>query len=128
MKHLKNRFGLVRAVLVAAFVIAASMTSVSAQEITAAIEGTVLGPDGQPAAGIVAVVTDGRDGRSRSGTTDSRGVVNFRSVGAGGPYTIRISGSGYQDISITDLYTDIAGVSSFTVSLTFIDSCRLNHR
>ncbi len=122
MKDFRHQFGLVRTLLIAAFVIAASMTSVSAQEITAAIQGTVLTPDGQPAAGVIAVVTDSRDGRSQSATTDSRGVVNFRSVGAGGPYTIRISGSGYQDLSITDLYTDVAGVSSFTVSLTTADS------
>jgi len=122
MKHLKHQFGLVRTVLVAAFVIAASITSVSAQEITAAIEGTVLAPNGQPAVGVVATVIDGRDGRSQSVAADSRGVINFRSVGAGGPYTIRISGAGYQDLSITDLYTDVAGTSSFTVTMQNADS------
>ncbi len=122
MKHVKHQFGLIRTVLVAAFVIAASMTSVSAQEITAAIEGTVLAPDGQPAAGVIAVVTDGRDGRSQSVTSDSRGSISFRAVDVGGPYTIRISGSGYQDTSIVDLYTSVAGVSSFTVSLVTADS------
>ena len=117
MKHLKHQFGLVRMVLVAAFVIAASMTSVSAQDITSTIEGTVLTPDGQPATGVIAVVTDGRDGRTQSTSADSGGNIRFRSVSAGGPYTIRISGAGFQDLSITDLYTSVAGVSSFTVSL-----------
>jgi len=98
------------------------MTSVSAQEITASIEGTILTPDGQPAVGVTAVVTDARDGRSKSTSADSSGAINFRSVSPGGPYTIRISGAGYQDLSITDLYTDVAGVSSFTVSLTAADS------
>jgi len=118
MKHLKHQLGLVRTVLIAAFVIAASITSVSAQDITSAIEGTVLTPDGQPAVGVVATVTDGRDGRSQSTSADSAGAIHFRGISAGGPYTVRISGSGYQDMSITDLYTDVAGVSSFTVSLT----------
>jgi hypothetical protein len=122
MKHLKNQFGLVRMVLVAAFVIAASMTSVSAQEITASIAGTILTPDGQPAVGVVAVVTDSRDGRTQSSSADSNGNVRFRSISPGGPYTVRISGSGYQDLSITDLHTEVAGVSSFTVSLTVADS------
>ena len=122
MKHLRHQFGLVRTVLVAAFVIAASMTSVSAQDITSAIEGTVLAPNGQPAVGVVATITDGRDGRSSSTSTDSSGTLHFRAMGAGGPYTIRISGSGYQDMSITDLYTDVAGVSSFTVSLATADA------
>ena len=58
MKHIEHHFGMVRTLLVAAFVIAASITSVSAQEITAAIEGTVLAPNGQPAVGVVATVID----------------------------------------------------------------------
>ena len=112
MKHLNNRLGLI---LIAAFAFAA--TSVSAQEITSSIEGTVVTPDGQPAVGVVATVTDSRDGRTQSTSADSRGVVTFRSVSAGGPYTVRISGSGYSDYTITDLYTDVAGTSSFTVTL-----------
>lgn len=112
MKHLKYRLGLV---LIAAFAFAA--TSVTAQEITASIEGTVLTPDGQPANGVVATVTDSRDGRMQSASADSRGIVTFRSVSAGGPYTVRISGSGYKDMTITDMYTSVAGTSSFTVSL-----------
>ena len=75
MKHLNYRLGLV---LMAAFAFAA--TNVSAQEITSSIEGTVLTPDGQPAAGVVATVTDSRDGRTQSTSADSRGVVTFRSA------------------------------------------------
>ena len=112
MKHLNYRLGLV---LIAAFAFAA--TSVTAQEITSSIVGTVLTPDGQPAAGVVASVTDSRDGRTVTAAADARGIVSFRSVSAGGPYTVRISGSGYRDLSITDLYTDVAGTSSFTVTL-----------
>lgn len=95
---------------------------VHAQEITASIQGTVLGPDGQPAAGVTAVVTDTRDGRRQSTTTDERGVIAFRSVSAGGPYTVRISGEGYDDLLITDLYTDVAGTSTFTVTLQESDA------
>jgi hypothetical protein len=92
-------------------------SDVYAQEITASIQGTVLTPSGQPAAGVSAVVTDTRDGGRQTATADSRGVINFRSVAAGGPYTVRISGEGYQDLLITDLYTDVAGTSTFTVTL-----------
>lgn len=115
MKYLNHRIGLMRLLLVAAFAFAAG--SASAQEITSSIEGTVLTPDGQPAMGVSATVTDSRDGRSRSATADSRGVIAVRSISPGGPYTIRISGSGYKDLTITDLYTDVAGTSSFTVAL-----------
>lgn len=117
MKHLYYRLGLV---LVAVFAFAAG--TATAQEITSSIEGTVLTPDGQPATGVVATVTDSRDGRTQSSAADSRGIVTFRSVSAGGPYTVRISGSGYQDYTITDLYTAVAGKSSFTVTLERADS------
>ncbi len=89
----------------------------SAQAITASIEGTVLQPNGQPAAGARATVIDSRDGRSQSTTADERGIINFRSIGAGGPYTVRITTDSYEDLVITDLYTDVAGTSSFTVTL-----------
>ena len=92
-------------------------TNVAAQEITAAIEGTVLQPDGSPASGAIATVTDSRDGGRQSVTADSRGIVSFRGISAGGPYTVRITGSGYEDLLITDLYTDVAGTSTFTVTL-----------
>ena len=94
-----------------------STTTALAQGITASINGTVLQPNGQPAAGARATVTDTRDGRVQSTTADSRGVINFRSISAGGPYTVRITTDNYQDVAITDLYTDVAGTSSFTVTL-----------
>ncbi len=96
-------------------------TDVAAQEITATIEGTVLLPNGQPATNASATVTDTRDGRAQSTSADTRGIVSVRSIKAGGPYNVRISASGYEDLLITDLYTDVAGTSSFTVTLTEAD-------
>ena len=126
MKSVRAR--LVIACTAALFAVAGSVpmlfvaTDASAQEITASIEGTVLLPGGQPAAGALATVTDSRDGRVQSATADARGVVYFRSVESGGPYSMRISTSGYEDLLITDLYTAVAGTSSFTVTLQEADA------
>ncbi len=95
----------------------AFMGTASAQEITSSITGTVLGPDGSPVSSASASVTDNRDGRTVSAQADDRGIVTFRGLEAGGPYTVRIGGQGYNDLQITDLYTDVAGRSSFTVTL-----------
>ncbi len=92
-------------------------TTVSAQEITSSVTGTVLQPDGSPAAGVTATIIDSRDGGRRSVRADNRGVISFRSISAGGPYTVRIDGGEYEDLLITDLYADIAGSASFTVTL-----------
>jgi len=120
MKGFRNRFGIAcTALLIAvttALPVALITTDVAAQGITASIEGTVLRPDGQAATGATATVTDGRDGRRQSAGADDRGIITFRSISAGGPYTIRISDDGVEDIVITDLYADVAGTSSFTVT------------
>lgn len=92
-------------------------TDAAAQGITSSIQGTVLRPDGTAATGASATVTDERDGRRQSASADARGIVSFRSISAGGPYTVRISAPNVQDTVITDLYTDVAGTSSFTVTL-----------
>ncbi len=119
MKNAKINFGIARSILLLATAATMAMfaTNLTAQEITASIQGTVLGPDGQAIAGATATVTDSRDGRRQSSTSDNRGVINFRSVSAGGPYTVRISADGYQSTLVTELYTSVAGKSAFTVSL-----------
>jgi outer membrane receptor protein involved in Fe transport len=92
MKGLINKAGIactaVLLTLATAIPFVVISSDVSAQEITSAITGTVLLPNGQPATGASA-----------------------------GPYTIRITAEGYEDLMITDLYTDVAGTSSFTVAL-----------
>ena len=76
-------------------------TTVSAQEITSSVTGTVLQPDGSPAAGVTATIIDSRDGGRRSVRADNRGVISFRSISAGGPYT-RITGASISAISYSD--------------------------
>jgi len=119
MNNLRNNFGIARSILLLATAITMSVfaTNVTAQEITASIQGTVLGPDGQAIAGATATVTDSRDGRSQSSASNERGVINFRSVSAGGPYTVRISAEGYESTLITELFTSVAGTSAFTVTM-----------
>ncbi|RLA34263.1 MAG: hypothetical protein DRR15_09255 [Gammaproteobacteria bacterium] len=119
MKILRNNFDIARSILLLATAITMGVfaTNVTAQEITSSIQGTILTPDGQAATGVTATVTDSRDGRSQSSSSDDRGVVNFRSVSPGGPYTVRLSAAGYESVLITELYTDVAGRSAFTVTL-----------
>ena len=119
MKNLRINFGIARSILLLATAITMGVfaTNVTAQEITSSIQGTVQGPDGQAVTGATATVTDSRDGRSQSTTSDSRGVINFRSVSAGGPYTVRITADGYESTLVTELFTAVAGTSAFTVTL-----------
>ena len=119
MKSVRASFGIVCTALLFAIAVPVALISTDAiaQEITASIQGTVLGPDGTVATGATGTLTDGRDGRRQTASADARGIINFRSISSGGPYTLRISAPGAQDTVITDLYTDVAGTSSFTVTL-----------
>ncbi|MDA0705077.1 MAG: TonB-dependent receptor [Proteobacteria bacterium] len=119
MKSLRAGFRLVYTALLFAIAVPVALISTDAiaQEITASIQGTVLGPDGTAATGAIGTLTDGRDGRRQTASADARGIINFRSISSGGPYTLRISAPGAQNTVITDLYTDVAGTSSFTVTL-----------
>ena len=91
--------------------------NVAAQEITSSITGIVRTPEGQAATSVTATLIDSRDGRRQSVSSDDRGTIHFRSISPGGPYTVRISAEGYENLVITDLYTDVAGTSAFTVAL-----------
>lgn len=124
MKSVRASLGIACTALLYAIALPVALvsTDVAAQGITSSIQGTVLRPDGTPASGATATVTDGRDGRRQSASADARGIINFRSISAGGPYTVRITAPNVQDIVITDLYTDVAGTSSFTVTLGVADS------
>lgn len=119
MKNLKNNIGIARSIflLATAATLAMFATNVTAQEVTSSIEGTVLLSSGQPATGATATVTDSRTGSAQAAAADANGVIRFRSMSAGGPYTVRISASGYEDTVVTELYTAIAGTASFTVTM-----------
>jgi outer membrane receptor protein involved in Fe transport len=125
MKNSINSSSVVRMAMFFALAVApvlVTTTDVAAQEITGQVDGTILQPNGQPATGITATITDSRDGRRQTSTADSRGVVSFRGMGAGGPYTVRIDGGNYENITVTDIYADIGGTSTFTISLSEADS------
>lgn len=119
MKNLKNNVGIARSIflLATAATMAMFATNVTAQEVTSSIEGTVLQSNGQPATGATATVTDSRTGAGQSAAADANGVIRFRAMSAGGPYTVRISASGYEDTVVTELYTAIAGTASFTITM-----------
>jgi len=119
MTHSRDRIGVARRFILLAFAATTALfaTQVTAQEITSSIQGTILQSNGQPATGATATVTDSRTGTRQSTAADAGGIVRFRSITAGGPYTVRISASGHEDTVVTELYTAIAGTASFTVTL-----------
>jgi len=93
----------------------------NAQEITTTVRGTVTTPDGGPAVGASITITDTRTGSRRSVTTNDNGSFTVRGLIVGGPYTIRVQSSRYQDALITDVYTNLSAAASFDIPLGAAD-------
>ena len=88
-----------------------------AQETTSAVRGTVLTPSGEPAVSVTVAVTDTRTGSVRTVTTNANGSFTVRGLVVGGPYTIGIDSRQYKRALITDVYTNLSSVATFTIPL-----------
>lgn len=108
--------GSVLATFVAVLMLAVPVAG-NAQETTTAVRGTVTSPDGAPASGVSVTVVDTRTSATRSVTTNANGAFNVRGLPVGGPYTIRVQSSQYQDALVTDVYTNLSSAASFDIAL-----------
>jgi hypothetical protein len=74
-----------------------------AQETTSSVRGSVTG-DGAPLAGAEVKVIHTPSGTVASTTTDAEG--NFSAVGLrlGGPFTVEVNASGFEQSSVTDIF------------------------
>lgn len=108
-----------------ATVIAAVLMSVSvvsnAQEITTVVRGTVMTPDGGPAAGESITITDTRTGTRSTTTTGADGTFTIRGLGVGGPFTLRVDSTAYEPALVTDIYTNLSTAATFNIALSAID-------
>ncbi len=102
----------------AAVVMLTAPVASNAQEISTVIRGTVMTPDGGPAAGQTVIVTDTRSGSVRSVTTSNAGAFNVRGLSVGGPYTIRVQSNQYEDALVTDVYTNLSAPANFQIALS----------
>ena len=99
---MNNRFRLCFSLL-AAMLILMLPVATFAQETTSSIRVSVLGPDGGPLAGESVTLTDTRTGSVRSGTTNPSGLVFYRNLPIGGPYTVVVDSDNYANQTVTDI-------------------------
>ena len=105
----------------AAIVLLAAPVASNAQETTTAVRGVVTTPDGAPATSQSVTITDTRTGATRATTTNDSGAFSIRGLPVGGPYTILVRSSQYQDARVTDVYTNLSAAASFNISLGVTD-------
>ena len=101
----------------AALMLLTAPVAVMAQETTTDVQGTVFQPDGQPAAGQSVSITDDRTGAVRRTTSAANGTFSIRGLPVGGPYTIRVESSEFQNAVVTDVFTNLSAAANFDIRL-----------
>ncbi|MBN9379580.1 MAG: TonB-dependent receptor [Chitinophagaceae bacterium] len=76
---------------------------VRAQETTATLNGTVYDSKGAPVPGASVVVKHEPTGYSTGTQTNNKGIFVIPNLRVGGPYTVKISFTGYKEETISDL-------------------------
>lgn len=113
MKHLK--------ILLAAGAASVSMTAAMvapahAQETTSSIRGTVTA-QGAPVVGATVTVTHVPSGTTVNAVTGASGAFNATGLRVGGPFTVRVAASGYQNTDVTDIFTVVSQPYELPVEL-----------
>ena len=107
--------------LTAAVVVASLLTSgptAFAQGITtSALNGFVNGKDGQPIGGATVTVVHEPSGTRAVATTRANGQYNVTNLRVGGPYTVSVTGPGYNPETVNDVYLDLGEAGTVNATL-----------
>src|SRR5882757_3118528 len=80
-----------------------AMKSSFAQETTATLSGHVSDSKGNPVQGASVIVKHEPTGYSTGTQTNAKGIYVIPNLKVGGPYTIKISFTGYKEETVSDL-------------------------
>ncbi|MES1976037.1 MAG: TonB-dependent receptor [Pseudomonadota bacterium] len=89
----------------------------SAQETTSTIRGTVTS-NGAPVAGATVNILNVPSGTQSTVTTDANGSFNANGLRAGGPFTVKVTASGFNGTEVTDINTVAAQAYELPIDLT----------
>ena len=95
-------------------------TATLANTTTSSIRGNVATEAGSTFASATVTITHTPTGTVSTTTTNESGTFSARSLRVGGPYTIEISGDGFQSVKIEDVYLSLDQVFSLPVTVEAI--------
>ncbi len=104
--------GAISTVLAAAFV-----EPVMAQQVTSAISGSVVDPQGNPIPNADVTVTDTRTNRQITTTTTSSGQFTARGLEVGGPYSVQVDSDIYVDERVDEVFVSLSGSANLVFAL-----------
>ena len=95
-------------------------TATLANTTTSSIRGNVATEAGSTFASATVTITHTPSGTVSTTSTNESGTFSARSLRVGGPYTIEISGDGFQSVKIEDVYLSLDQVFSLPVTVEAI--------
>ena len=97
----------------AAVAISIGLSSTAMAQVTSSeLNGKIVGPQGNPAAGTVVTVTHVPTGAVKTVTVNSGGTFSLRGLRVGGPYTVVIDSDEFADQTINDVYLELGESAS----------------
>lgn len=97
-------------------------TAIQANTTTSSIRGNVATESGDTFANATVTITHTPSGTVSTAVTNETGAFSARSLRVGGPYSITISGEGFQDVKIDDVYLSLDQIFSLPVVVQAITS------
>lgn len=88
-----------------------------AQETASSMEGSIVGPNGNPAPGAVVTVVHSPSGTSRTTTVGSDGQFALRGLRVGGPYVVTVDSAQFQDTAVDGIFLNLGDTFDFDLQL-----------
>ncbi|AGP83210.1 OmpA family Oar-like outer membrane protein [Alteromonas mediterranea MED64] len=99
--------------IAAAVALSIGLSSTAMAQVTSSeLNGKIMGPQGNPAAGTVVTVTHVPTGAVKTVTVNSGGTFSLRGLRVGGPYTVVIDSDEFADQTINDVYLELGESAS----------------
>ena len=97
--------------------LALGLSSAAIAQTSSSIRGILTGPQGSPAANTSITITHIPSGTRSVATSNMSGVFNAAGLRVGGPYSIEVTSSNFQNRVINDVYLNLDDPFSLNLSL-----------
>jgi hypothetical protein len=116
-KIMSNRSKLRLSRLTLGLAIALAAAPAFAQQTSSALQGVVVGSDGNPVVGAEVIISHEPSGTVSRVTTDASGRYNARGLRVGGPYTVLVQKQGFQSKASENVQLQLAQTGNVSLEL-----------
>jgi Carboxypeptidase regulatory-like domain/TonB dependent receptor len=113
-----TRFKTTHLTAVSLLAILATTPSIHAQETTSAIDGSITTEDGSPVSGATITITHVPSGTRATSVTNADGSFSANGLRIGGPFSVEISKTGYQNQTVQDIFIQVASTFKLATQLS----------